>query len=118
MLELFVKDVLKSPGKLLALCFVIYLASMSFFVGIFLAAAAFYWVRKQLMLKARALQAADAELERQRADQVRDEALRKATAANAAQTPLASAAASPATPARQYARSAVVIPMKKTGTHD
>ncbi|WP_321817839.1 MULTISPECIES: hypothetical protein [unclassified Paraburkholderia] len=118
MLELFVKDVLKSPGKLVALCFVIYLASMSFFVGVFLAAATVYWVRKQLMLKARAIQAADAELERQRADQVRDEALRQAAAASAFQTPAVPAAANQATPARQYARSAVVIPMKKTGTHD
>jgi hypothetical protein len=118
MLEHFVKDVLKSPGKLVALCFVIYLASMSFFVGVFLAAAAVYWLREQLMIKAKALQAADAELERQRADQARDEALRKATAANAAQTPATPAAASQSTPARQYARSAVVIPMKKTGTHD
>jgi hypothetical protein len=75
-------------------------------------------LRKQLMIKAKALQAADAELERQRADQARDEALRKAPAANAAQTPATPAAASQSTPARQYARSAVVIPMKKTGTHD
>ncbi|MBB3262192.1 hypothetical protein [Paraburkholderia sp. WP4_3_2] len=118
MLEHFVKAVLKSPGKLLALCFVVYLASTSFFVGVFLAVATVYWLRKQLMLKAKALQAADAEIERQRVDQARDEALKKAAAANSAQEPSAPAPAPEATPIRQYAKSAVVIPMKKTGTRD
>lgn len=118
MLELFVKDVLKSPGKLVALCFVVYLATTSFFVGVFLAVATVYWLRKQLMLKAKALQAAEAEIERQRADQAREEALKKADAASVAQAPAASATATQATPIRQYARSAVVIPMKKTGTQD
>lgn len=118
MLELFVKDVLKSPGKLLALCFVIYLASMSFFVGVFLAIATIYWLRKQLMLKAKALQAEEAEADRVRAEQAREDALKKAASTNAAQAPSAPAAAPEATPIRQYARSAVVIPMKKTGTQD
>lgn len=122
MLEHFVKAVLKSPWKLVALCFIVYLAATSFFVGIFLCLAAVYWLRKQLVLKAKALQAADAEIERQRADQARDEALKKAAAASTAQAPSAPAAAAPAAtpaaPIRQYAKSAVVIPMKKTGTHD
>jgi cytoskeletal protein RodZ len=118
MLELFVKDVLKSPGKLVALCFVVYLAATSFFVGVFLAAAAVYWLRKQLMLKAKALQAAEAEIERQRVDQAREEAVKKAAAANTAQAPSAPTPAPQATPIRQYAKSAVVIPMKKTGTRD
>jgi hypothetical protein len=118
MLELFVKDVLKSPGKLVALCFVIFLASMSFFVGVFLVVATGYWLRKQLMLKAKALQAAEAEADRVRAEQARDEALKNASAANTAQAPSAPTAAAQATPIRQYAKSAVVIPMKKTGTQD
>lgn len=117
MLKLFVADVMKSPGKLLALCFVVYLAAMSFFVGLFLFLVAIHWVRKQIMLKAKAFEAAEAEAARERANEVREQAL-KATAKPAEQVAPASVAVAQVTPVRQYARSAVVTPIKKTGTHD
>ncbi|HKR42211.1 MAG TPA: hypothetical protein VJU59_21480 [Paraburkholderia sp.] len=116
MRKLFVEDVLKSPGKLLALCFIVYLAATSFFVGIFLCFVAVRWFRKQLVLKAKALEAADAEAARERANEAREQALNTATANAAAQASPTPVTQTP--PARQYARSAVVIPMKKTGTHD
>ncbi|CAG9208285.1 hypothetical protein EHZ19_24935 [Paraburkholderia bannensis] len=117
MLKLFVGDVMKSPGKLLALCLVVYLATMSFFVGLFLFLVAIHWVRKQIMLKAKAFEAAEAEAARERANEVREQAL-KADAKPAEQVAPVSVAVAQVTPVRQYARSAVVIPMKKTGTHD
>ncbi|MFP3708501.1 hypothetical protein SB783_31265 [Paraburkholderia sp. SIMBA_009] len=118
MLKLFVEDVLKSPGKLLALCFVVYLATMSFFVGLFLFLVAVHWLRKQIMLKAKALEAAAAEAARERASEAREQALKAAVAKPAEQGSTVHASAAQVTPVRQYARSAVVIPMKKTGTHD
>ena len=109
MLTLLIKDVFKSPGKLVAVCFVLYLASMSFFVGLFLALAVGGKFVQTLKRKARALEAAEAEAERVAAV----EAQKQATAAAAA-----AAQPEPAAPTRQYAKSAVVIPMKRTGTHN
>ena len=114
MLKLLLKDVLKSPGKLLALCFVVYLASMSFFVGLLLCAIGARWFHKHLVVKARAIEAAEAEAAPDFAEQAQKAAAQK-TSANATSAP--TAVAEPATnPQRQYAKSAVVIPLKKTGS--
>lgn len=112
----FVEDVLKSPGKLVALCCIVYLATMSFFVGFFLFCLAIRWVRKQVALKAKAIEAADAEAARSHADQERERALRAAAAAQS--TPPSPPTIDQPVAPRQYARSAVVIPLKKTGTQD
>jgi len=113
MLNLLIKDVLKSPGKLLALCLVVYLASMSFLVSLFLALAVGGKFVQMLKRKAKALEAAEAEAERARA-----EAERLAAVEAQKRTAAATVQPAPAAPTRQYAKSAVVIPMKRTGTHD
>ncbi|CAG9255192.1 conserved hypothetical protein [Paraburkholderia unamae] len=121
MLKLLFKDLLRSPGKLLAMCFVVYLASISFFVGCFLAFAALGWLRKTLIAKAKALEAAEAEAAREYADKVREQA-KAAVASRQAETDVAPASGAavviPMTPKRRYAKSAVVVPFKKTGTKD
>ncbi|WP_042303612.1 hypothetical protein [Paraburkholderia kururiensis] len=112
LLNPFFRDVLKSPGKLLLLCLVVYLASTSFVVGLFLATAVGAKLVQTLKRKAKALEAAEAEAERARAEAERvaaEKALKQA-----ADTDTQPAAAAPT---RQYARSAVVIPLKRTGTH-
>ncbi|WP_321936221.1 hypothetical protein [Paraburkholderia sp. J8-2] len=111
MLNLLIKDVLKSPGKVLALCLIVYLAATSFFVSLFLAGLGVRWLHK----KAKALEAAEREAARE-ADKAREQAQPEAQKGAAA---VAQAAPSPVVqmaPARQYAKSAVVIPLKKTGT--
>ena len=118
MLNLLIRDVLKSPGKLVAVCFVLYLASMSMFVSLFLALAVGGKFVQTLKRKAKALEAAEAEAERARAEAERVaavEAQKQATAAAAAAPAVQPEAAAPT---RQYAKSAVVIPLKRTGTHN
>src|ERR1700744_4614385 len=61
MLKLLLKDVLTSPGKLLAACLVVYLATISLFVGFFLALLAVRWLQKTLRDKVKALDLAEAE---------------------------------------------------------
>ncbi|OBR54037.1 hypothetical protein [Paraburkholderia tropica] len=118
MRKLFIEDVMKSPGKLLALCFIVYLASQSFFVGFFLFCLGVRWFRKQLVLKAKALETAEAEAARERANEAREQALKAGAVKPAQQQAPAPVATAPVTPLRQYVRSAVVVPMKKTGTED
>ncbi|WP_028214402.1 hypothetical protein [Paraburkholderia mimosarum] len=120
MLNLLIKDVLMSPGKLVAVCFVLYLASMSMFVSLFLALAVGGKFVQMLKRKAKALEAAEAEAERARAEAERVAAVEAQKQATAVAAAAAAAAAQPeaAAPTRQYAKSAVVIPMKRTGTHN
>lgn len=119
MLELLFKHLFRSPGKLLALCLVVYLAAQSFFVGVFLAIVAARWVHKHLVLKAKALEAAEADAARELADKAREQAQAAAAQKSAgAATPAAEVATAASPVQRQYAKSAVVIPMKKTGTRD
>jgi hypothetical protein len=114
MLKLLMNDVLKSPGRLLALCLVVYLASISTFVGLFLAGIAVRVVSKRIKAKAKALEAAEAEAARVLAEKAREQALSEAVQESAATETAAQPGQS--TPNRQYAKSAVVIPMKRTGT--
>ena len=114
MLNLLIKDVLKSLGKLLALCLVVYLASMSFFVCLFLGALGARWLYK----KGKALEAAEREAARELADQAREQAQPEAQKSVATASPAAADVAADAAPKRQYAKSVVVIPLKKTGTRD
>jgi hypothetical protein len=123
MLKVLFKDAIRSPGKLLALCLVVYLAAASFFVAGFLLLVAARWIQKSMQQKAKAIAAAEAE-----AEAARIEAEKLAAAARVAQTaksavadtPVASAAgpaandpsASRSTAVPQYAKSAVVIPFK------
>lgn len=111
LLNPYFKDVLTSPAKLLALCLVVFLASTSFVVSLFLAMAVCGKLAQTLKRKAKALEAAEAEAERARAEAERVVALDALKQAAAVAQP------APPAPARQYARSAVVIPLKRTGTH-
>lgn len=116
MLKLLFKDAIKTPWKLLALCLVAYLASMSVIVFIFLALLGCQWVRSTIQKNARALASAGTESNRtEPASPVTP--VTPATATVACPTPAASVGVSPSTPKRQYAKSAVVIPFR-TGTRD
>ena len=125
MLKVLLKDAIKTPGKLLALCFVMYLASLSFFVAGFLALLAARWLHKTMQQKAKANEAAEAEAEAARVEAEKlAAASRAAQAAKAtdvtASVASATSAANDTTAAeptsnRRYAKSAVVIPLK-TGT--
>jgi Zn-dependent protease with chaperone function len=130
MLKILFKDAIKSPGKLLALCLVLYLATVSFFVAGFLVLLAARWIQKSMQQKARAIEAAEAEAEAARIEAEKLAAAARASQAAAAAAketvvvaPVASATgpaandpnATRSTAVPQYARSAVVIPFR-TGT--
>ncbi|SIT34888.1 conserved hypothetical protein [Paraburkholderia ribeironis] len=121
MLRVLFKDAAKAPGKLLALCFIVYFASQSFIIDVFLFLFAVAWVASAMKKKSKAILAAEAEAEAARA-----EAEKLAAAARVAAQAKAQAAAMTGMPAsndsnakpastKQYAKSAVVIPFK-TGT--
>lgn len=119
MLKLLLKDVLTSPAKLLACCLVIYLATMSFFVAGFLGLLAIRWIQKTVRQMEKAAEHAEAEKARakqtQTAAPVPASASMDATRTAATVTDLTPASSEPTAPKRQYAKSAVVIPLK-TGT--
>jgi hypothetical protein len=107
MLKLLLKDAIRSPFKLLAICMVAYLAATSFFVGIFVAVLAVRFFIQTMKKKAKELEAADAEA-------ARAEAAKPVVPASPAKAATPEEAVAPA-PVRQYAKSAVVIPFR-TGT--
>ncbi|MFC0403148.1 hypothetical protein [Paraburkholderia rhizosphaerae] len=107
MLKLLLKDAIKSPFRLLALCMAVYLAATSFFVGLFVAVLAVRFVVKFMKEKAKAI-ATEA------ADAARAEAAIPVMPVSPAVTATPEAAVEP-TPAPQYAKSAVIIPFR-TGT--
>jgi uncharacterized membrane protein len=126
MLKVLLKDAIKVPGKLLALCIVMYLASLSLFVaGFLLLLLAARWLHKAMQQKAKAIEAAEAEAEVARVEAERLAAASKAAEAAKATVPTASVASAASaandttaagpTSTRRYAKSAVVIPFK-TGT--
>ena len=116
MLKLLFKDAIKTPWKLLALCFVVYLASMSLIVFIFLGILGYAWVRKAIQQKTKALAAAEEEAARaESAPPVVPVA--PAIAPVAASNTTATTEAPQPTPKRQYAKSAVVIQFR-TGTRN
>jgi hypothetical protein len=122
MLKVLFKDAIKTPGKLLALCFVVYLATISFVVDMFVMLLAARWVYVTMMKKAKAIEAAEAEAEAARIETEKLAAAAKAadaakarTAAVAQATAAANDGAAVPAPKKQYAKSAVVLPFK-TGT--
>ncbi|MCI0150931.1 hypothetical protein KNO81_34240 [Paraburkholderia sediminicola] len=125
MLKILLKDAIKVPGKLVALCLVMYLASLSLFAEGFLLLLAARWLHKAMQQKAKAIEAAEAEAEVARVEAEKLAAASRAaeaaraTVATASVASAASAAndtiAAAPTSTRRYAKSAVVIPFK-TGT--
>jgi hypothetical protein len=107
MLKLLLRNAIRSPGKLLAICMVVYLAATSFFVAFFVAVLAVRFFIQTMKKKAKELEAADAEA-------ARSEAARPVVPAAPVTAATPEESVSPA-PVRQYAKSAVVIPFR-TGT--
>jgi len=118
MLITFFKDAVKSPPKVLALCFIAYFATISFVVSGFLVLLAIHWVVKEMTKKGKAILAAEADAEAARIESEKL-AARAAAAVKAEVAPAATAAANDSSvkpaPMKQYAKSAVVLPFK-TGT--
>lgn len=114
MLNLLFKDAIRTPWKLLALCLVVYLATLSLVVFIFVAFLGGHWIRKTIQKKTRALDAAEAEAKRAEAAPPVVPAAPVVATVTPANPAVAPGAAQPA-PKRQYAKSAVVIPFR-TGT--
>jgi predicted peroxiredoxin len=112
MLNLLIKDALKSLGKVLALCLIVFLAASSFVVSLFLLGLGIRLLRK----KAKALEATEREAAREAVDKAREQGRHEVQKCASAVAPVPTAASVQTPPARQYARSAVVIPFKKSGT--
>ncbi|HHX4058055.1 TPA: hypothetical protein ACU967_006915 [Burkholderia contaminans] len=107
MLTLLFKSAFKSPFKLLALCLVLYIATTSFFVAGIVMLAVAHWAKTEFDKRRRAAQAPEV-AERPAGSDAAQQLHR------AAKVPAANDATE-STPKRQYAKSAVVIPIK-TGT--
>ncbi|MGF6812747.1 flagellar biosynthesis component FlhA [Paraburkholderia sp. Clong3] len=124
MLKVLFNGALKAPGKLVALCLVAYLATISFVVSGLLMLLAARWVYTAMMKKAKAIETAEAEAEAEAARIETEKLAAAARAADAAKARTAAVAhataaandpaAKPA-PMKHYAKSAVVVPFK-TGT--
>lgn len=112
MLKLFLANALKSPGRLLALCVVIYIASHSFFVGLFVVGLVIAAIRSEIRKKVKAAEAQQAEAKQAEAEQLRSDLAK----AQSEKTEIPAEPVKPA-PAREYAKSAVVIPFR-TGTRN
>ncbi|NUX57938.1 hypothetical protein [Paraburkholderia youngii] len=122
MLKVLFNGALKTPGKLVALCLVAYLATISFVVCGLLMLLAARWVYKAMMKKAKAIETAEADAEAARIETEKLAAAARAadaakarTAAVAHATAAANDPAAQPAPMKQYAKSAVVVPFK-TGT--
>jgi hypothetical protein len=99
----FVYKAAQSPFKLLAVCFSLWLATHSFFAGLFMFAVVVFSIKK--LVKARLS-----------TENQTDDRKAAAPAVPIAPVKVAEEAAQPVTPIkRQYAKSAVVVPLK-TGT--
>jgi hypothetical protein len=118
MLKLWLKDAIKSPAKVLALCFIVYFATISFAVSAFLFLFAAHWVVKEMKKKGKAILAAEADAEAARVE-AEKLAARAAVDVKGEVAPVATPAANDSmakpAPMKQYAKSAVVLPFK-TGT--
>ena len=86
---------MKSPGWLVAVCFALWLAAHSFFAFMFVSFVVFSWIKRSIKA-----------------------AMKEEKVEDTKGTAHAVAAPAPVTPIkRQYAKSAVVVPLK-TGTDD
>ncbi|RQM59657.1 MULTISPECIES: hypothetical protein [Burkholderia] len=103
MLKLLCKNAIRSPFKVLALCMVVYIASMSLFVVGLLVLIAGNWLRGEIAKQRTAMQEAEAAERAEAADAAR--LVKQRAAAN-------DDVAEPTTPSRQYAKSAVVRPLE------
>ncbi|MFM0756061.1 hypothetical protein [Paraburkholderia strydomiana] len=115
MLMVFFKDAIKSPAKVLALCFIAYFATISFVVFGLLVLLAIHWVVKEMKKKGKAILAAEADAEAARIEKEKLAARAGAEAkaeVKAAVTPAANDSSAQPAATKQYAKSAVVLPFK------
>jgi hypothetical protein len=106
MMKRLVVKAFKSPFALLAVCFVLHLAAHSFFVGVFVAFAIFAWIKKSILTKLK------------NEDASNDPKAVVPPVVPSQPKVVAESQAPVVTPIRrQYAKSAVVLPVK-TGTDD
>ena len=94
-----VSKAIKSPGWLFAVCFALWFAAHSFFAFLFVSAAVATWIKRSIKPSSK------------------EEATEEAKAAKVAVSAPAPADEKVTPIRRQYAKSAVVIPLK-TGTDD
>ncbi|WP_066733010.1 hypothetical protein [Cupriavidus sp. D384] len=100
-MESFAKNLIKRPLQLLAWSLALFVASQSFIVAMFFSAVVFFYLKEKATQGKKVVPAAP----------------KVATPENAADSK--PAAVEPTTPPeKQYARSAVVTPIRRTGTHD
>lgn len=93
----------KSPLVFLAVCFALWFAAHSFFAGVFVLFVGAAWIKKSILAAAKS-------------DPTTNESKESPATVSAAPIAVAEPQAQPATPIkRQYAKSAVVVPIK-TGT--
>lgn len=97
----FFTDLIKRPFKLLMLCMVLYLASQSFVVGLFVAIVAVSFMYQKVVAIGRTVPAAP-----------------KVSMPDYPSKSKPEAPQPEKQPEQQYERSAVVTPIRKTGTHD
>jgi len=100
-MESFANNLIKRPLKLLAWAMALYVASQSFIVGAFVAAVVFFYLKEKAMRWSKVVPAAP-----------------KVSTPDASVKPQATADQHAQPPEKQYARSAVVTPIRRTGTHD
>ena len=94
---------MKSPFALLAVCFALWFAAHSFFAGLFVFFVAVYWIKKSIRSALKS-------------EPSSNDAKPQATSATAVPLTAAEPVQQTAVPIkRQYAKSAVVVPLK-TGT--
>ncbi|MBN3785693.1 hypothetical protein [Burkholderia sp. Ac-20353] len=109
MLKFLFQNAIKSPFKLFAICMVVYLATMSFFVAGLLALLAGSWLRTEIAKQRKAMEEAQA-AERAEAAEAAKLATQRVAQATAAAANDDVANTTP--PKRRYAKSAVVRPLK------
>lgn len=100
-MESFANNLIKRPLKLLALAMVLYLASQSFIVGVFVTIVAFFFLKEKAIQWSKVVPAAP-----------------KVSMPDVPAKPQATAEQPAQPPEKQYERSAVVTPIRRTGTHD
>ena len=100
-MESFANNLIKRPLKLLAWSLALFAASQSFIVAMFVSAVLFFYLKEKAVQWSKVVPAAP------KVSTPDTPAERKATPVQPAQPP-----------ETQYERSAVVTPIRRTGTHD
>lgn len=100
-MESFANNLIKRPLKLLAWSLALFAASQSFIVAMFVSAVVFFYLKEKAVQWSKVVPAAPKVATPKKPVDSRE------SAADTAQPPV-----------KQYERSAVVTPIRRTGTHD